>query len=79
MVTKQKVPVTFTADEPWTEVRLADGSHIRLRTVVKDVQRLEGEFTDEGTPLYYISTQQVYHTIAPEHMMRGARTTGSIN
>lgn len=60
------------ATERWTDLKLADGTTIRIKTVVLAVVRLEGEFDAEGQPLYQIKANQIMTASAPEHLRKGA-------
>ena len=38
--------------EPWTEARVADGTLIRFKLVVREVVKMVGEFNKDGEPVY---------------------------
>ena len=63
--------------ERWTEIKLADGTEIRLKPVILTVLRLEGQFDPEGNPLYQLKANQVMTANAPDHLKKGAGATGS--
>jgi hypothetical protein len=65
-----RVSIPFTADEPWTTVKLEDGTTVRVRIVVKDVSRLVDEFDSAGNPMYYLESQQVFFVNSPEELKR---------
>lgn len=65
-----RISIPFTSDEPWTEVRLEDGTVVRVRLVVKDVSRMVDEFDSQGNPMYYLESQQVFFVNAPEELKR---------
>ena len=73
-MTPTKTSVAFTADEPWTTVTCEDGTKIKLRSIVKDVQRMEGEWDADGNPLYQFVSQQIVFLSVPEYLMRAARS-----
>ena len=51
----ETVQVDFEANaEPWTTYTLSDGSIIKVRVIVKNVMRLEGEFDQGGNPVYMV-------------------------
>lgn len=50
-----EVPVTETT-ERWTDVKLDDGSVLRIKPVVLSVARIKGRFDPEGNPLYATKT-----------------------
>lgn len=52
-------PVEFTTQgEQWTTYDLADGSTLKVKTVMMEVARLD-EFDANGNPIYLFSAQQV--------------------
>lgn len=64
-----------SANEPWGEYRLSDGSVLRIKLVVVEVRRKEGEYAPDGNPLYEVQLAPVIATRAPEHLRRPAQTT----
>ena len=58
--------------ERWTDIKLADGTEIRIKTVVLGVLRLEGQYDPDGNPLYQVKANQVMTVNAPEHLRKGA-------
>lgn len=75
---EKNVSVSFTADEPWTTITCADGSVLRIRTVVKDVVRTS-VYDEQGNPTYKVEWQTVYHVVTPPELKRDALGTGSVN
>jgi hypothetical protein len=50
-------PLLFrAAGEFWNEYLVDDGSVLRLKIVVTEVNRLEGEYDDEGQPVYAVKS-----------------------
>lgn len=49
----------LTADEKWSEYQLADGKVLRLKTVLLDVQRIEGMKNSDGSQVYQFQTHVV--------------------
>ena len=60
------------ATERWTDLKLADGTEIRIKTVVLAVIRLEGQYDPEGNPMYQIKANQIMTASAPDHLRKGA-------
>lgn len=60
------------ATERWTDIRLADGSQIRIKTVILGVLRLEGQYDGDGNPLYQLKANQVMTVNSPDHLRKGA-------
>jgi len=52
--------VGFTTDgEQWSQYSLADGSQMKVKTVMMDVVRLDDEYSEQGDPVYLFTAQQV--------------------
>ena len=60
------------ATERWTDVKLADGTEIRIKTVILSVMRFENEFDQDGNPMYQIKMNQIMTANAPAVLKRGA-------
>ena len=60
------------ATERWTELKLADGTEIRIKTVVLSVMRVEGHFDQDDNPLYHIKANQIMTASAPPELKKGA-------
>jgi hypothetical protein len=52
--------------EPWTQIDLADGSTIKLRSVVSEVWRVTGEYDAEGNPIYIVKHQTIMNVTPAE-------------
>jgi hypothetical protein len=48
-----------TGAEHWNEYVVNDGTVIRLKTVVTDVLKIEGQFDASGNPAYFLKSSQV--------------------
>ena len=72
MMDGTEVSVTETV-ERWTEVRLEDGTVLKLKPVVITVIRLDGQYDQQGNPMYAVQGGQtmVIGTV-PDHLRRGA-------
>lgn len=57
--------------------KLVDGSVIRLKTVITEILKLEGEFDPEGTPIYAIKSTNIISVASPAHLLRGAGENSS--
>jgi hypothetical protein len=53
-----EVPVMESTDR-WTEVKLADGSTLRIKVVVVSAARVEGQWDPDGNPLYTVRANQI--------------------
>lgn len=52
------------------EYVLEDGTHVRVRTVLIDVKRREGQYTEHGAPIYDFNMQQYVHVEPAQDLMR---------
>lgn len=53
MVDATEVPVEEST-ERWSEIRLEDGTTLRIKMTVLSAIRLDGNFDPEGNPIYQI-------------------------
>ena len=58
-----------TLREEYNSYKLADGSTIRMKTVVTNIIRTE-EFTPEGEPVYIINSQNVLVAHVPDELKK---------
>lgn len=58
------------ADERWNVYELDDGSVIKLRAIVSEIWRVEGESDQLGNPVYVIKSQNVTDVTTPENVKR---------
>jgi hypothetical protein len=64
-------PIGFRATaEHWNEYFLEDGSVIRVKLVATEFIRAEGEFDQDGNPVYFVRSQNVVAVSSPESMRR---------
>jgi len=59
-----------TRKEDWNEYQLMDGSVVRMKLVVSEIFRLEGEFDAEGNPVYHIKSANVAVVKSPDTLKR---------
>jgi hypothetical protein len=68
------VPVEVeAAKEPWSDYRLADGTTLKVRVVLVEVHRRDGEFAPDGEPLYEVKMTTIVNARAPDHLKDPAR------
>ena len=60
------------ATERWTDIKLEDGSALRIKAVIIGAVRVEGQYDQEGNPLYMVKANQVMTVSAPDHLRKGA-------
>ena len=58
-----------TLREEYNSYKLADGSTIRMKTVVTNIIRTE-EYTPEGEPVYIINSQNVLVAHVPDELKK---------
>lgn len=64
-------PVPFRGDvEHWNEYLLDDRTVIRMKAVVTEVLRIEGEYDAQGNPSYMVLSTNVTHVSAPEDLKK---------
>ena len=56
--------------EHWTEVFVDDGTVIKLKLVITDVYRVDGEYDAEGNPVYSVRSQNILRVDSPEKLRR---------
>lgn len=59
--------------ERWTELKLEDGSILRVKPTILNVTRIDGHYDPQGNPMYAIQGSQVMTVgSAPDHLRQGA-------
>jgi hypothetical protein len=56
--------------EAWNEYALEDGTKLKLKTVLADVVRIDGQYAPNGDPMYMVNASTIVSTIAPETLKR---------
>ena len=56
--------------ENWNEYLADDGTVIRLKLVVTEVLRVDGQYDPEGNPVYLVKSTNVTSISAPEELRR---------
>jgi hypothetical protein len=56
--------------ENWNEYLLDDGTVVRMKLVVTEVARVEGEYDADGNPAYLIKSTNVTAISAPDELRR---------
>lgn len=68
---KQGTEVGFqVSGEHWNHYLLDDGTVIRLKTVVTEIVRVDGEHDTEGNPVYIVKSQNVMAVSPPEELKK---------
>lgn len=67
----KRIPVKIKEpDDTWTEVKLADGTILRLRHLLIDINRIEGQYGADGQPAYEIKGGTMLEVIAPSKLRK---------
>jgi hypothetical protein len=65
--------------ERWTELRLDDGSVLRVKPVVMSVARIDGRYDPQGNPMYLIQASQTMTVAsAPDHLRQPGPETPKV-
>lgn len=63
--------VPFRGDvEHWNEYLLDDHTVVRMKAVVTEIARLDGQYDAEGNPAYIVFSTNVTHVSPPEELKR---------
>jgi hypothetical protein len=67
------VPVE-KSDERWSEFTLADGTILRVKSMVASAIRVDGQFDPEGNPMYAVRTANAMVIVSvPEELRQKAQ------
>ena len=70
VVDGNEVPITEST-ERWTELRLEDGTVIRVKPNVLSAVRLDGRYDQDGNPMYAIRGSQTMTIVStPDHLRK---------
>lgn len=56
--------------EKWNEYLLEDGTVLKMKLVLKKVYRVDGEYDEEGNPVYVMQSTNVTSVSAPSDLKR---------
>ncbi|HKZ42706.1 MAG TPA: hypothetical protein VJ044_17215 [Candidatus Hodarchaeales archaeon] len=56
--------------ENWSQYLLEDGSTLKMKIVVTEVLRIDGQYDAEGNPVYFVKSANIISVIAPEELMK---------
>lgn len=59
-----------TGAEHWNEYVLQDGSVLKLRTVTTEILRVDGQYDNDGNPVYILKSTNVLAVSAPDSLRR---------
>ncbi len=69
MVEGSSVPFQ-TGGEHWNEYLIEDGSMLKVKLVATDIIKVDGEYDDQGNPLYALHSTQVVVVDSPDDLRR---------
>jgi hypothetical protein len=59
--------------ERWTDIKLEDGSFVRVKPSIMSAVRIPGQFDQEGNPMYMLrAANAMMVSEAPEHLKKAA-------
>lgn len=56
--------------EKWNEYLLEDGTVLKMKLVLKKVYRVDGEYDEEGNPVYVMQSTNVTSVSAPSDLKK---------
>jgi hypothetical protein len=56
--------------EHWNEYLVDDGTVVKIKLVVTEILRVDGEYDAKGDPLYLIQSQNITNVSAPENLRK---------
>lgn len=59
-----------TGGEHWNEYLVEDGSLVRVKLVATEIVRLDGQYDQEGNPVYVLNSTNVLVVAAPDDLKR---------
>lgn len=67
----RRAEVSFVSDqEPMSIYRFDDGTVVKAKAVLMHVERLEGAYSADGTPIYNMVWNQVVTVVSPDEIKR---------
>ena len=70
-IVKEGVEVhMISADERWSSITLEDGTTIRSKQTVTQVIKVDGEYDQDGNPIYLTKIANVMVVDAPDSLRR---------
>lgn len=66
--------------ERWSDIKLEDGTVLRLKPSVFSAIRIDGQYDQDGNPMYAVkSTNAMVIVSAPDHLRKGAPGPRGVN
>ncbi len=68
----EEVEFESEGPEKWNTYILHDGTTLKVKVVLADILRVEGQYAPNGDPIYNLNAQIVAATNAPDNLKRKA-------
>ena len=68
----EEIEFESESGEKWNVYALHDGTQLKLKAVVAEVLRVEGQYTPTGDPLYTVNASIVVSTNSPDSLRKKA-------
>ena len=62
--------------ESWAIYSMEDGSTLKMRTIVAEIIRVDGEFNQAGEPIYTVKSTAILNVEVPGNLKLGKKTKG---
>lgn len=59
-----------SSQENWNQYFLIDGTLLKFKAVVVDILRIEGEYDNEGNPVYVVKSSNIVSINAPDTLRK---------
>lgn len=56
--------------EKWNKYILHDGTELKLKAVVAEILRVEGQYNQNGDPVYTVNASLILNSNSPENLKR---------
>lgn len=60
--------------EDWNTYQLEDGTELKMRLIVSEVFRVDGQFDQEGNPVYVVKSTNLLVAKSPDHLKKPRQT-----
>jgi len=71
MIDGSDVPIAESTDR-WSELKLEDGTVMRVKPNILSAVRIDGQYDNEGNPAYAIKGNQIVSIVStPDHLKQG--------
>lgn len=73
-----EVPI-IESKERWSELTLEDGTVLRVKPNVITAIRVEGQYDQDGNPLYALKSTQIMAVVScPDRLLKNAKSGGKV-